>query len=241
MPGRTGSPIIAAGHVWTLGSDGLIKAVDPDDGSVVYTLQISKAPSQFATLSAANGRVFVPNGRRITALSLHGPPSITSVVPNAGSPVGGQTVTINGLGFTGASAVSFGGNQAAAFAVNSPSRITAVAPAHALGAVDVVVTTTWGSSDPTGTTDNYTYTNRVEQTDSRIVKTGTWSNFSKTQASGGSYGRSSTSGASATIYFNGTRLDWIAMKGTTTGIADVYLDGVKWPPSTWPRPPLPTR
>ena len=33
--------------------------------------------------------------------------------------------------------------------------------------------------------------------------------------------------ASATIYFNGTRLDWIAMKGTTTGIADVYLDGVK--------------
>ena len=35
---------------------------------------------------------------------------------------------------------------------------------------------------------------RYQQTDSRIVKTGTWSNFSKTQASGGSYGRSSTSG-----------------------------------------------
>ena len=34
-------------------------------------------------------------------------------------------------------------------------------------------------------------------------------------------------GASATIYFTGTRLDWIAMKGTTTGIAVVYLDGVK--------------
>ena len=29
-----------------------------------------------------------------------------------------------------------------------------------------------------------------------------------------------------TVTFNGTRLDWIAMKGTSTGKADVYLDGV---------------
>ena len=89
------------------------------------------------------------------------------------------------------------------------------------------MTTSWGSSDPTGTTDDYTYTNRVEQTNTNIVKVGAWYDFSKTLASGSSYGRSSTSGASATIYFNGTRLDWIAMKGTTTGIADVYLDGAK--------------
>ena len=136
-------------------------------------------------------------------------------------------MTINGLGFTGASAVTFGGAPAAAFTVDSPTRITATTSAHALGTVDVVVTTEWGSSDPTGSADNYTFTDRVEQTDGRIVKTGTWSTFSKTLASGGSYGRSSTSGASATIYFNGTRLDWIAMKGTTTGIADVYLDGAK--------------
>ena len=59
------------------------------------------------------------------------------------------------------------------------------------------------------------------------MKVGAWYDFSKTLASGSSYGRSSTSGASATIYFNGTRLDWIAMKGTAAGIADVYLDGAK--------------
>ena len=35
----------------------------------------------------------------------------------------------------------------------------------------------------------------------------------------------SPAAASATIYFTGTRLDWIAMKGTTAGVADVYLDG----------------
>ena len=68
---------------------------------------------------------------------------------------------------------------------------------------------------------------RYEQGNTSIVKTGTWADYPKSVASGGSYGRSSTSGASATIYFTGTRLDWIAMKGTTTGSAYVYLDGTK--------------
>ena len=68
---------------------------------------------------------------------------------------------------------------------------------------------------------------RYEQADIHIVKVGAWSDFTKSAASGGSYGRSSTSDASATVYFTGTHLDWIAMKGSTTGIADVYLDGVK--------------
>jgi hypothetical protein len=67
---------------------------------------------------------------------------------------------------------------------------------------------------------------RYEQTDSRIFKTGVWTPYTKTTASGGSYARSATVGASATISFTGTRLDVIAMKGTTTGIVDVYLDGV---------------
>ncbi len=227
LSGGTGSPIVAAGYVWTLGSTGVLKAVDPANGSVVYTRQFGTPASRFITLAAANGRLFVPDGRKITALGLHGPPSITGVNPNAGPPAGAQTVTISGLGLTGASAVTFGGSPAVTFTVDSPTRITATTPAHALGTVNVVVTTPRGSSDPAGVADDYTYTNRVEQTDGRIVKTGTWSDFSKTLASGGSYGRSSTANASATIYFNGTRLDWIATKGTTTGTADVYLDGAK--------------
>jgi uncharacterized protein YkwD len=70
-------------------------------------------------------------------------------------------------------------------------------------------------------------TTRYQQNYSRFVYSGTWAAFSSTKASGGSYGRSSTSGASATIKFTGSRLDWIGMKGVTTGIADVYLDGVR--------------
>ena len=68
---------------------------------------------------------------------------------------------------------------------------------------------------------------RYDQTDKRIAKTGVWADYYVTAAYLGSYGRSSTGGASATIYFTGTRLDWIAMRGTTTGIAVVYLDEVK--------------
>jgi serine/threonine-protein kinase len=68
---------------------------------------------------------------------------------------------------------------------------------------------------------------RYDQSDRRIVKTGVWAEYYTTAAHLGSYGRSSTAGASATIYFTGTRLDVLAMKGTTTGIAVVYLDGAK--------------
>ena len=148
VSGGAGSPIVAAGYVWTLAYDGKLKAVDPTNGSVVLTLQFGKPASRFITLAAANGRLFVPDGRRIQAVSLHGPPAITSLSPNVGSPAGNQTVTINGIGFTGASAVTFGGTPAAADTVNSPTRITATTPAHALGTVDVVVTTAWGSSEP---------------------------------------------------------------------------------------------
>jgi hypothetical protein len=71
------------------------------------------------------------------------------------------------------------------------------------------------------------YATRYDQSDSNIVKTGTWSPFTQADAYMGSYARSATSGASATIRFTGTRLDYIGMKGTTLGIVDVYLDGVK--------------
>jgi len=71
------------------------------------------------------------------------------------------------------------------------------------------------------------YATRYDQTDSNIVKTGTWSTFTQADAYRGSYARSATSGASAMIRFNGTRLDYIGMKGTTLGIVDIYLDGVK--------------
>ncbi|GAA1332779.1 hypothetical protein GCM10009610_73140 [Pseudonocardia xinjiangensis] len=72
--------------------------------------------------------------------------AITSLTPDQGPTSGGTVVTITGTGFTGASAVSFGGTPATAFTVNSDSQITATAPAHAAGTAQVVVTAPGGPS-----------------------------------------------------------------------------------------------
>ena len=153
------------------------------------------------------------------------PLSITLISASSGPTVGGATLIITGAGFSGASAVSFGATPAAKYTVDSDTKITAVTPAHVSGSVDISVTAA-GATSPTSAADLYTFMVRYDQTDSHFVYSGTWAAFVKTVAWNGSYGRSSTTAASVTVTFNGTRLDWIAMKGTTTGKADVYLDGV---------------
>ncbi len=160
------------------------------------------------------------------------PPIITSLSPTSGSLVGGTHVTINGSGFTGLSgpsAVTFGGLPATTYTVDSSTRITATSPAHDAGAVRVQVTAAGGTSVDTAA-DDFTYQvapafTRYDQVNGNIVKTGSWYDFSSTASYLGSYGRSATGGASATIYFNGTRLDWITMRGTTSGIVDFWVDG----------------
>ncbi|HUB73821.1 MAG TPA: IPT/TIG domain-containing protein [Solirubrobacteraceae bacterium] len=72
-------------------------------------------------------------------------PAIKKISPKSSPAAGGKSVTITGSGFSEASAVSFGGEQAS-FVVNSSSSITAVAPAHAPGAVTVTVTGPYGTS-----------------------------------------------------------------------------------------------
>ncbi|MFF9506459.1 IPT/TIG domain-containing protein [Streptomyces sp. NPDC014724] len=72
-------------------------------------------------------------------------PVIGSVVPNQGSVEGGNTVTLTGTGFTGATSVSFGG-VAAAFIAVSATQVTAVAPAAPAGTVNVTITTPGGTS-----------------------------------------------------------------------------------------------
>ncbi|MBE0610789.1 MAG: IPT/TIG domain-containing protein, partial [Dehalococcoidia bacterium] len=82
-------------------------------------------------------------------------PVVSSLSPTNGLVAGGNTVTITGLGFTGATSVSFGGTAAAITAVTATT-ITVTAPAHAAGTVDVFVTTPVDTSANT-IADNYTY------------------------------------------------------------------------------------
>jgi hypothetical protein len=79
---------------------------------------------------------------------------VDSISPAAGTIAGGTTVTITGTDLTAASAVTFDGAPATSFTVVSDTQISAIAPEHAAGAVDVVVTTPVGTAT---ITSGYTY------------------------------------------------------------------------------------
>ena len=84
-------------------------------------------------------------------------PSVSSVSPSSGSIAGGDTVTVSGYAFTGATAVNFGSTPAASFSVTNDTTISATSPAGAaLGGVDVTVITPGGTS-PTSSSDSFTY------------------------------------------------------------------------------------
>ncbi len=68
------------------------------------------------------------------------PPQVSAVAPPSGSTAGGTAVTITGSNFQTGAAVTFGGVAATNVVVPSSTSITATTPAHAAGAVDVVVT-----------------------------------------------------------------------------------------------------
>ena len=83
-------------------------------------------------------------------------PTVTSITPNTGTTNGGTSVTITGTGFLAGATVKLGGTAATGVTVVSSTSITATTPAHAAGAVSVVVTNT---DAQTGTlTNGYTYT-----------------------------------------------------------------------------------
>lgn len=86
------------------------------------------------------------------------PPYVASVTPNTGLAAGGTAVTILGVNFTGATAVTFGGTAATAVTVVNPSTITCTTPAHAAGTVDTRVTTPNGQNPISGASDNFIYT-----------------------------------------------------------------------------------
>ncbi|MDH6145985.1 hypothetical protein P3T35_008047, partial [Kitasatospora sp. GP30] len=80
-------------------------------------------------------------------------PVITGLNPASGPTSGGNTVTISGSGFTGATTVEFG-TASAVFTVVGDTQITATAPAGT-GSVPVSVTTSAGTSNSV----TYTYVN----------------------------------------------------------------------------------
>jgi hypothetical protein len=73
-------------------------------------------------------------------------PTVTTLTPSTGTSYGSTAVVILGTGFTGATAVKFGGVNAETYTVYSATIIAAVSPPHAAGAVSVEVKNADGTS-----------------------------------------------------------------------------------------------
>jgi IPT/TIG domain len=80
--------------------------------------------------------------------------SISTVSPSSGAAAGGTAVTISGTSLDGATGATFGGDPGTAFSVEGNDTVKVTTPAHAAGAVNVVVNT---PSGPVTKTGGFTY------------------------------------------------------------------------------------
>ena len=83
----------------------------------------------------------------------------------------------------------------------------------------------WGAG-PTGLFGPLPAVTRVEEDNSAVVLTGTWSANTSAAASGGTAIRGINSATSATFTFNGIGANWIGLQDSSSGLANVYVDGV---------------
>ncbi len=123
------------------------------DGGAINLPPLSAGTYNVVVINPDGTQGVLQNG--FTALDLP-LPAITGLSPASGTPSGGIPVSITGTGFTGATAVNFGGTAATSFIVNSDTSITATSPAMAAGTVDITVTAPGGTSATTAA-DQFVY------------------------------------------------------------------------------------
>jgi IPT/TIG domain len=157
----------AGGDTVTITGTGFTGASTVSFGSAVATIQPGGSDAQLTvTAPAANvsGTVDVtvttPGGTSAITqpadqFTYIEAPVVTGISPASGAAAGGDTVTITGTGFTGATDVSVGPTSAAAMQVDADTQITATSP-PGTGTVDVTVTTPGGTSATTPA-DQFTY------------------------------------------------------------------------------------
>jgi large repetitive protein len=147
----------AGGTTVVITGTALTGATNVSFGGVPAATYTVNSPTQITATSPAGVgavtlRVTTANGTAISfgTFSYAPTPSISGLAPTTGPESGGTVVVITGTGFTGASAVSFGGTAAASYTVDSPTQISALSPAGT-GTVTVDVTTVGGSAVSSGT------------------------------------------------------------------------------------------
>jgi hypothetical protein len=89
-------------------------------------------------------QVTTSNGTATASYTYLAAPSVVGVSPNHGSTGGGETVTISGNHLASNASVTFGGERATIID-SSASALVVIAPPHAPGAADIILTTDGGS------------------------------------------------------------------------------------------------
>jgi IPT/TIG domain-containing protein len=126
---------------------------------VTYTV-LSATPTVNPTLSLTDShgnQIYNQTNRAYLVLApgfLYAP-RVAGLSPASGPQ--GMTITINGTGFTGATAVKFGKLPAVSFTINSDTSITTVTPAIKTATLDVTVTSPGGTS-ARNPSDKFTFT-----------------------------------------------------------------------------------
>jgi uncharacterized protein YhjY with autotransporter beta-barrel domain len=148
-----------------------------DGGTTLGSSAISGAGASFSTAALAAGSHSLTavyggdaSNRAVTSAVLTVTvnaiaPTIGALSPATGPTTGGTSVTISGSNLANATAVTFGGTSAA-IGANSATSLTVTAPAHAAGAVAVVVTTANGS---VSAANAYTYEAKADPTKDATV------------------------------------------------------------------------
>ena len=167
----TGTGFQGTGYAATDVFVGAIDISNQCPGSPCFTINsaTSIAIPNMPAHAAATVDITVENSGGTSAISgsdqytYEPTPVVTSVVPSAGVLGGGNTVAVNGSGFSGATDVFVGGDDlsscpgAPCFDVNSSTSITIEGmPSHGAGTVDITVTTPFGGSQ-TSSADTYAY------------------------------------------------------------------------------------
>ena len=151
--GFTGASAVSfggtAGTFLYLISDNTLQVTAPAHAAGVVDIQVTTPGGTSAVVAADQFTYFS------TAPS-SGPPAVTGVGATTGTTLGGYYVYVTGSGFTGASAVSFGGTAGSYLWIYSDSLLRIWAPAHVAGVVDVQVTVS-GVTSAVSSADEFTY------------------------------------------------------------------------------------
>lgn len=120
-----------------------------NDGQITVTVPETSLSTAIVTVTTQGGSYAGPHYTYLNG------PLVTTITPSSGSVIGSSVITIYGGALSTTQSVTFGG-VAAGFIVTNDTTVTVITPAHAAGAVDVVLTTQGGSAV---VSDGYVYIN----------------------------------------------------------------------------------